>query len=286
MPNKPRNKKLKYNSEEISRKEGSLRYASSDITLANKIRTHIDEHATKLYWYLRFNLPLDENSVNSETMRVTDLEGYSLKTEITYNQNNNLIIILPIDSYVRNCYYLLNISGRVKSAKGNPLRKKVTILFKLGMDGQIESYNVLKDDASIPIEKERPSDYKYKVPSKVTNLDKSIYDALPQDKLPQAPMPIKLWIIFVSLIILIGSFVTMNIIAIIVGLCIALIGLAITIREVVKAENLSVIHYNIGVARFNKENYKKANISFKKSLLYDEFNEMTEIALGKIEFYL
>ncbi len=279
-------KNLKYNTQEISQKEGSLRYASSDIELTKKIRTHIGEDVDKLYWYLRFNLQLDEDTVNEKNMRVMDLEGYSLKTEISYNTNKNIIVILPIDTYEKNCYYILNISGRVKSSKGTPLKKKVTILFKLGMDGQIEAYNVLKNNAKIPIEKERPYNYEYKTPNKVTNLDRAIFDSLPQDKLPQAPMPINLWLAFLGLAIMIGSIVTMNVYVVIVGLIVALSCLGIMVRQIINKKNLSIIHYNLGVSKFNKQQYGKANISFQKSLLYDEFNEMAEVAMGKIKFYL
>ncbi len=280
------NKNLKYDTQDVSQKEGSLRYASSDIGLTKKIRTHIGENVEKLYWYLRFNLQLDEKTVNSKNMRVTDLEGYSLKTEISYSTKNNIIVILPIDSYEKNCYYILNISGRVKSIRGTPLRKKVTILFKLGMDGQIESYNVLKNDAKIPAERARPYNYEYRTPNKVTDLDKSIFEALPQDKLPHARMPINLWLGFLGLVITIGSIATMNVSIIIGGLIVALFCLAIIIVQLTRKKNLSIIHYNIGASRFNKEQYGKANISFQKSILYDEYNEMAEIALGKIRFYL
>ncbi len=278
--------KLKYNSEEISKKEGSLRYASSDIGLSKKIRTNIGNISDKLYWYLRFNLELDEDTVNKKNMRVTDLENYILKTEVSYNKKSNVIVILPVDSYEENCYYILHISGKVKSSKGTPLKQKVRILFKLNNQGQVESYNVLDKNAKDGEIKDRPRDYEYKMPNKVTGLDKSIYDSLPQDKLPQAPMKIKLWLGLLGLIVLLASFATMNVTVIIIGLVLALLSLGALIKDILVPENLSIIHYNLGVSRFNKAEYKKANISFKKSIMYDEYNEMAEVALGKIKYYL
>lgn len=277
---------LKYNSEDVSQKDGTLRYASSDINLTKKIRTKIDVNSDKLYWYLRFNLLLDEETVTNENMTVTDLEGYILKTDVGYSEKSNVIVVLPIDSYEQNCYYLLNISGKVKSQKGTPLKHIVRILFKLNLQGQVESYNLLNKNAVTPDPKPRPYNYEYKMPNKVTGIDKSLYDALPQDKLPQAPMPVKLWIAFLGLGILLVSFVTLNPIVILIGFILALVCLGILIRDIMKAKNLTVIHYNMGVSRFNKGDYKKADMSFKKSMLYDEYNEMTEIALGKIKYYL
>ncbi len=277
----------KYKSEDVSKRNGSLRYASSNVDLTKKIKTNVDTSGDTLYWYLRFNLPLDPQSVGEDTMQVIDLNGYILKTEISYLPGTNVIKILPIDDYEKGCYYVLNISGNVKSEAGNPLKEKVDVLFKLSTDGRVEMFDIIDKDVKVPKPKPRPANYEYKVPkAKVTALNKELYDAIPQDKLPSDRLPVNPLILVLAVMAILPAIIFKIFLLIIVGLVVSFICIGIMFKQLAEPKNLSVLHYNIGAMRFNSGKYKKANESFKKSIKYDEYNEMTEVALGKITYYL
>ena len=74
-----------------------IRIATSDPKLKDKIQINLEGPIDNVYWYIRFNIPLDEESVNDKTMEVTDTEGYIMRTDISYQGKHNRIVISPLD---------------------------------------------------------------------------------------------------------------------------------------------------------------------------------------------
>ncbi len=267
-------------------RQDNVRMQVSDPKLNNKIRASIKDSDGPIYWYIKFNLKLDPNSINSNTMYVTDLGGYVLNTYIDYDTEKNLISITPLDEYEQEYYYLLHITTGVRSEKGTRLKKQVNILFKL-LDDKISEHEILKDSQLPPEPKKRPKNYDaYKVKPKVYGLDQSIYESLERDKLPLDNAELNPLLGIMGIIILFISVFTKNIPFIITAMVIALFGVYSIVRQLLKPSFRAVNQYNKGVKKFNKGEYEEAKVFFKKAWAYDEYNEMIEYALQKVEYFL
>ncbi len=262
-------------------------------SLKNKIKIDVEGPTERAYWYIRFNIPLDKASVNRDTMNVTDTDGYIMRTYISYDEDENLIVIVPLDSYEQNRYYFLNISKQVRSAKGQQLKHEIHILFKL-IDNRISEFEILKRTAHVPKPRPRPANYdemnsrnKGSTKSKVYAFEKNSSQRIsPSDVLPFAPMKINPLLGVVGLIaVLIAAL--LGIAPLTIGsivLCFG--GVGHLVFQLANRKLRSVISYNRGVMAFNSEKYSKANILFKKALSLDYENEMAEFGLNKVSFYL
>lgn len=136
-----------------------VKLATTDPDLKDRIKIDIDDDSGEgIYWYIKFNIPLNENTVSNKAMTITDAKGYKMRTEIMYYKSRNTIVISPKESYMENVFYILTISKKVKSLGGNHLKGDTHILFKL-KDNQISQYEILKDDIKIPAPCERPINY-------------------------------------------------------------------------------------------------------------------------------
>ncbi len=266
--------------------QNRIRLATSIPSLKDKIQIDLAPDSDDVFWYIRFNIPLDESSVSHKTMSVTDTAGYIMRTEISYNQASNMIVISPIDSYEQDIYYLLNISKKVRSAKGQHLRSKIHILFKL-IGNQISEFKVLKSTVKVPLPRPRPKDYEQKVSRmKLYSFGDALLKDVPQDKLPTTPISANLLpAVLGPLVIAANFFVKMPVLWLVgVGLC--LLGAIWLGFALSRPKQRSVIFYNRGVRHFNKERYTKAHQCFKQALALDENNELAEFAYNKVSFYL
>ena len=81
-------------------------------------------------WKIRFNTALDPQTVNNNNLTVTSSLG-QLKTDITYDDLTNEIEITPLEPYAKDESYTLNISKRVTSKGGKPLKNNVEVKFRL-----------------------------------------------------------------------------------------------------------------------------------------------------------
>ncbi len=270
-------------------KNENIRISTSIPSLKGKIHVDINEPTERAYWYIRFNIPLNKSSVNRDTMNVTDTDGYIMRTYISYDENDNLIVIVPLDSYEQNRFYLLNISKQVQSAKGQNLKNEIHILFKL-LDNRISQFEILKRTAKVPTPRPRPANYdQLNTKSKVYSFEKentAVSERASNDVLPFAPMKINVLLGLAGLIAVLVSF-QLNIQLLIIASIIACAaGLAHIVLQLSKREFRSALAYNRGVMCFNSEKYRKANILFKKSVSLNEENEFAEYALNKVSFYL
>lgn len=264
----------------------NIRISTSIPSLKEKIHTKLDGSLDTIYWYIRFNIPLDERTVSIKTMNVTDTDGYIMRTEITYSNEQNTIIISPIDSYEQNRYYLLNISKKVKSLSGQRLKSKIHILFKL-INNQISEYRILKKNVTVPKPKPRTRNYdKEQIRSKIYTFDQTIFEESPEGKLPSMDLDINVILGVIGLLLVLGSLVFQSFLFTTVSVVICLAGIGHIVYQIAQKEVRSVLVYNKGVREFNKEKYQQAEISFKKSLMYNANNEYAEYAVNKVSFYL
>lgn len=265
--------------------KGTIKYSSKNKELLSKIKSTVVEQE-KIFWYLKFNLKLLPESINKDTMYVTDLGGFIMDTKITYRDRDNLIEIAPEDSYEDEAYYLLNITKNIKSESGNNLKKKITILFKLS-ESKICRVDTLPQESEIPKPKVRPPNYNGKnVVSKVTCLPEHAIKGKKQDKLPYAPVRVNVVILIISLLVLPYTLKEENQQFLIYNLGLMILGIFIIVIQSFRKECKSNITYNIGVVFFNFKFYKIAKKKFIKAFKINNNNERAEIATGKIEYYI
>ncbi|MFV0503009.1 MAG: tetratricopeptide repeat protein [Lachnospirales bacterium] len=262
-----------------------IRLKASNPNLESKIHRKIDRSKDTVYWYIKFNIPLDPNSVNGGSMYVTDIGGYVMETFIEYSEKSNLISISPIDTYEQKVYYILNITTSVRSAKGNRLPRKVYILFRLENDA-ISEYELLKKDVVVPVPQKRPKNYNINnVRSKIYGLNKDLNHAS-DVQLKTVPFRVNIILGLIGLAILILSIVSKNLNLIITGIIISVGGIAHIIWQIIKKEKRAAIYYNLAMLNYNKDNYLQANKYFNKAFEMDPYNELYEYATNKIKYYL
>ncbi len=265
-------------------RDGNFRYAASNKDLEDRIKVKMEEGADTIYWHIKFNLNLDKTTVTRDTMYVTDLGGFVLESYIYYDEATNLIVISPLESYEENFYYILNITTKVKSAKGQNLKKPVIILFKL-LENEIAEMQVLPPNVKTPAPIRRPRDYDAdKVTSKVFQ-DGEIYNNVASDKLKTLPLKVNpiFAIIGVAATIALSIF-NPTIGILVLGITVVFIGMLL--QKVLSKSTRAVIVYNAGVREFNAERYKAAKVKFNEAFLLDSQNETIEYALSKVEYFL
>jgi len=251
-----------------------------------KINVNMEEHAERVYWYIRFNIPLNPESVSDKTMNVTDTEGYIMKTEITYNKGADRICISPRDSYQQDRFYLLNITRKVKPEKGTDLKTEIHILFKLLRD-QISEFRVLGNNVTVPAVKPRPKDYEIKNPgTKVYVFDNGKSEDLLGDKMEYADLKLNPWGGLGGFAAAAGSVLTGNSIVMIGGAVLFIAGMAHIIIQFAGKGMQSRMSYNRGVGKFNAGKYAGAKKHFEHAALIDEKFEEAEHGLNKVNYYL
>lgn len=85
----------------------------------------------KFLWKIKFNIPLDPKTVNNVNLFVTTLNQSPLKTAIRYNSLENEIEIEPLEPYAKKESYILNITTKVTSLGGKPLKEPLQVQFKI-----------------------------------------------------------------------------------------------------------------------------------------------------------
>ena len=265
--------------------ESMIRLATSIPSLKNKIQTNIKTNSDIIYWYIRFNIPLDERTISEKTMGVTDTSGYIMRTDISYDADRNVITISPLDSYEQNRYYILRISKKVKSRKGQGLKSNINILFKL-MNSQISNFKILRKEEGIAPARKRPTDYDQKYTrSKVYSFNGNVMENVKQDKLPTAELNINPLLGLFGIVLLAVAIVLKNFIFIGVAVVVCAAGLFYIIKRMQKKEVKSLRTYNKGAKKFNSAQYADAKAYFTKALIEDDTNEYAEYAVNKTEFY-
>ncbi len=262
-----------------------IKVSASNPNLNDRIMYKIDpEKSDTIFWYIKFNILLDESTVNDKSMYVTDLAGYKMRTFIEYSEEYNVISISPIDTYSKDTYYILHISKRVKSKKGNKLKRKINIVFKL-VNSEISSYEVLKDDHEVPEPVPRPKNYDPdKVISKVYGFTNEEFNKEGKDNLPYLPFKINPFVGIVGLLIVIIGLIV-NLYIAILGVFVSVLGVLHLVMQLRDDEKIATYTYNQGVKEFRAKNYQKAEKLFKKAFEHDKYNEHIEFAISRVKYY-
>lgn len=103
----------------------------SDGFPASKVRQDLKFKTGKFIWRVRFNIPLNPQTVNNVNLYVTSADQIPLKTSIRYDTVNNEIEIEPMEPYAKDESYILNITQNVESKGGKKLKSPIQIQFKL-----------------------------------------------------------------------------------------------------------------------------------------------------------
>ncbi|MBE6013416.1 MAG: tetratricopeptide repeat protein [Lachnospiraceae bacterium] len=295
-----------------------IRLATTDPLLKDKIKVDLEGELKTIYWYIKFNIPLDENTVSEETMRVTDTKGYIMKTNIKYYEDRNTIIVSPFDSYMENVYYVLSISKKVKSKSGKNLKRDTHILFKL-KDNQISEYELLKSTVKIPKPEARPENYDEimietypdavlkKVHTKVYEKKiKSATKKIKRQNTPKLPkllpkaengnphekinavlrykdIDIDILISLAGIILLAISFYFNIILLMGISVVICIIGVIHMLSQMLKKNALFAMRYNRGVTNYNKGRYDKALKHFSKALEMEPNDRKLDRIIAKTE---
>jgi hypothetical protein len=269
-----------------------IRIATSQPSLKNKVKTNLAGNTDTIYWYIRFNIPLDGTSVSERTMDVTDTDGYIMRTDIEYDDSKNMIVISPLDTYEQNRFYLLSISKKVRSARGQNLRSTINILFKL-YENQITDFKILKKDMKIPKPRPRPPDYDQQQAAKKANVksgtpaafDQSYLERSSRDKMATVGFFFNPVIGIIGIIFVITGLILGNLWVIIAGALICVGGLAHIYRQWQNKELKSTVFFNLGVRRFNLEKFTEAERYFKRAVSENPKNELAKYGLYKISLY-
>ena len=109
-----------------------LAFESMTEGLENKVKQDLKFKTGNFLWKIKFNVPLDPKTVNNVNLYVTTMNMSPLKTAIRYNSIENEIEIEPIEPYAQDESYILNITTKVTSLAGKPLKSPVQVQFKIG----------------------------------------------------------------------------------------------------------------------------------------------------------
>ena len=268
----------------------NIKMMVSNPALKEKITTKITDPDGAVYWYIRFNTPLDPDSVTKHSMNVTQTDGYIINVIITYDPTRNLIVLNPCDLYRQNEYYLLNISTKVRSDKGKPLSKSVHIMFKLKGD-EISDFKVIKNTAGLPKPRKKPDAMRRaEIMELMTALDYDEGPAPPQKtvgqpSLPYGPITLHLQLAVLGLIWMTFSFFFNNFYVTLIGLSLVMLGFVHICVQLTKRRTRAAINYTRGVMQFNKGKYNQAQRFFDKSLALDANSDLAKYASAKVKLY-
>ncbi len=264
-----------------------IKVDSSEKSINEKVTNDIKNTEEKIYWYIKFSQALDPESVSKKTMCVTETNGEIFKTKIIYNKNLELIVIEPLEIYKEDEYYILHIKKEVRSEQMKNLKNDVHILFKI-KGGQVAEFKELGENVIVPKPRKRKKIERKETKSKVYLFQKdgSGNIELNSEILPYLSLKFNPIIGIIGILILAAGIFFANFIISILGIISTLFGIVHILNQVLKNEFRSNLAYNLGVSKFNKMKYKKANIYFKKALSINLKNEYAEFALNKCSFYL
>ena len=262
--------------------DGKIRLATTDPRLKDKVSIELSGNVERVYWYIKFNIALDETTVTQRNMSVTDTEGYIMRTNMRYDSDENRIVVSPLESYIEGIYYLLNISKQVKSARGNPMKREIHILFKL-QNGQISEYELLKSTVKAPKPVARPKNYETMMAKKYSA--KSVDQKFSKDDLDYKELNINILLCILGILFMLVSFYLSNTILILTALLICIAGVVHVCVQAFKATFRAAIQYNLGVMHFNNGNYAKAAKRINKAAKITPRDEEIEFAQTKIKLH-
>ena len=100
-------------------------------SVKNKVKQNLKFKTGNFVWRIKFTAPLNPATVNNQNLYVTSSTQVPLKANIRYDTIDNCIEIEPLAPYAKNESYLLHVTTKVKSKKGQSLPNEITIQFKV-----------------------------------------------------------------------------------------------------------------------------------------------------------
>ena len=262
--------------------DSKIRVATTDPRLKDRVNIDISGDLEKVYWYIKFNIALDDTTVIPANMSVTDTEGYIMRTEMRYDIDKNRIVVSPLESYIEGIFYLLNISKRVKSARGNPMKREIHILFKL-QNGQISEFELLKSTVKAPKPMARPKNYDTMMAKKYSF--ENMEEKISKESLDFKDININILLCILGIMMMLVSFYLSNTNLIIASTVVCIVGVIHVFVQASKAEFKAAVQYNLGAMHFNNGKYEKAALKFDKAAKLDPNDEDIEYAQTKVKFY-
>ena len=275
-----------------------FRVATTNPKLKDKIKISIeDNQKSNIYWYIKFNVPLDKSSVTNKTMSVMDTDGYLMRTYIAYDPSRDVIVVSPMDSYIENKYYILGITTDVRSARGNHLKKDIHILFML-INNKVSKFHILKNTRGIPEQKPRPDNYDKMLDPKRPNNPIKVSEPLEPgpsnrkddndynltgDSIKYKDIKLNTTVAVSGAIIAGVGFATNMPWMFFIGMFMFILGFYIIFRRL--HDMRAKVFYNMGAYNFKKKKYYKALEYVQKSFDIDR-NEMSRHALRTIKKYV
>lgn len=100
-------------------------------SVKNRVKQSLKFKTGNFVWRIKFTAPLNPSTINNRNLYVTSMNQTPLLTNIRYDTVNNCIEIEPLEPYAKNESYLLHVTNKVMSKKGQKLPNGITIQFKV-----------------------------------------------------------------------------------------------------------------------------------------------------------
>jgi len=263
-------------------RESKIHVGISDPNLKEKIRVNLTGSPDVIYWTIRFNIPLDESTVNEKCMEVTDTDGYVMRTDIAYEPEKNGIIISPLDTYEEQRYYILKVSTGVRSAKGQQLQYPINIVFKL-YQKKIADYKILRKDVPVPPSIPRPPDYddNYRFRPK-NDLDNYVDYSRHHSRMMLDTARINPILIIIGALMVLVGFAASNMGLTIASAIVCVLGMVHLYSQWRNKVFRAKLFYNRGVKHYNNMEYQQAKLAFDTAVMLNPKYELAKQAAVRV----
>jgi len=255
----------------------------TDKKTKGKIHSELNNYSNKFYWNIQFNIPLQMNTINSDTTNVTNEYGDILKAKVFYVPYEKVIVIEPQDNYADDTYYFLNISKGVCSENGTSLKNEVHIRFKLKNKKivEVKSFKGEVKFKTIPLSLRLNLPY-FRISSKYSNKPLA-YDF----KMPYLIMPYFLLPIILCFFVFLYMPRHLDyIICFPICIVLTLMQLVIIVIQYRGKRKKAISMYNQGVTHYNSRELLDALDCFKLAYDIDSTNQTIKNAIIKVNRYL
>ncbi|SDJ27097.1 Ig-like domain-containing protein [Salimicrobium halophilum] len=114
----------------MSKKQWCISFIFIIVCFLFPVATHAEVEEDKV-WTVTFSTPMDEQTIDNSSVRVTSLDGERVDTELEMIDETTLKVHSPSEGYSPGASYLLYISSDVKSKEGEALKDEVVLDFTI-----------------------------------------------------------------------------------------------------------------------------------------------------------
>ncbi|WP_243108699.1 N-acetylmuramoyl-L-alanine amidase [Clostridium rectalis] len=123
---------------------GFVHIKAADIYDDKGTKTNIDCNKN---WTIKFNMELDESTVNTENVVVLDEKSNKVSVKVTLGNDKKSIVVTPNSYYATGKTYSLIIKDAVKTIWGNNLKKSAKMNFTIKSEEEVNSQYTVCIDA-------------------------------------------------------------------------------------------------------------------------------------------